>query len=149
MFYQADAYGRSGWSGVRAALARHGERIVGEATYKRGTKFTSVLRSQVEILKKANPDAVVCIGSYAACAAFARDAVDQGLRVPLANLSFVGSENLLKLLVEAHGDAEPYTRLLVNSLGRSELRGRVHPGGSRVSGIHATLRPQGTGGVGD
>ena len=33
----------------------------------------------------------------------------------MANLSFVGSENLLKLLLEAHEDAEPYTRLLVNS----------------------------------
>lgn len=27
VLYQADAYGRSGWAGVRAALARHGERI--------------------------------------------------------------------------------------------------------------------------
>ena len=27
VFYQADAYGRSGWAGVRTALARHGERI--------------------------------------------------------------------------------------------------------------------------
>ncbi len=115
VFYQADAYGRSGWSGVRAALARHGETIAGEATYARGTKFTSIMRAQVDILKRANPDAVICIGSYAACAAFARDAVDIGLRVPMANLSFVGSENLLKLLLEAHEDAEPYTRLLVNS----------------------------------
>ena len=115
VFYQADAYGRSGWSGVRAALGRHGGTIAGEATYSRGTKFTNIMRAQVEILKKANPDAVICIGSYAACAAFARDAVDLGLRVPMANLSFVGSENLLKLLLEAHEDAEPYTRLLVNS----------------------------------
>ncbi len=115
VFYQADAYGRSGWSGVRTALARHGESVVGEATYKRGTQFTSILRAQVDILKKARPDAVICVGSYAACAAFARDAVDQDLRVPIANLSFVGSENLLELLVESHEDAEPYTRLLVNS----------------------------------
>ena len=115
VFYQADAYGRSGWSGVRAALARHGETIVGEATYKRGTKFTNIMRAQVDILKQVNPDAVICIGSYAACAAFARDAVDLGLRVPMANLSFVGSENLLKLLQEAHDDSTPYTRLLVNS----------------------------------
>ena len=115
VFYQADAYGRSGWSGVRAALDKHGETIVGEATYRRGEKFTSILRAQVEILQNANPDAVICIGSYAACAAFARDAVDLGLRVPMANLSFVGSENLLKLLREAREDAEPYTRWLVNS----------------------------------
>ena len=115
VFYQADAYGRSGWAGVRAALARHGLRIAGEATYSRGAPYTGTMRRQVEILKAASPDAVVCIGAYAACAAFARDAVDLGLEVPIANLSFVGSENMLKLLTEGREDSEPYTRLLVNS----------------------------------
>ena len=115
VFYQADAYGRSGWAGVRAALRRHGERIVGEATYRRGEKFTGTMRRQVESLLKDKPDAVICIGAYAACAAFARDAVDLGLRVPIANLSFVGSENLLKLLSEGRDDPQRYTDLLVNS----------------------------------
>ena len=115
VFYQADAYGRSGWAGVRAALKKHGGQIVGEATYRRGQRFTGTMRRQVEILTAASPDAVICIGSYAACAGFARDAVDLGLRVPIANLSFVGSENLLKLLTEDRVDPEPYTRLLVNS----------------------------------
>ena len=115
VFYQADAYGRSGWAGVRAALKKHGGQIVGEATYRRGQRFTGTMRRQVEILTAASPDAVICIGSYAACAGFARDAVDLGLRVPIANLSFVGSENLLKLLTEGRDDPEPYTRLLVNS----------------------------------
>ena len=115
VFYQADAYGRSGWAGVRAALRRHGERMVGEATYRRGTKFTAIMRRQVESLRAAQPEAVICIGSYAACAAFARDALDLGLRVPIANLSFVGSENMLKLLVEGRDEAQRYTELLVNS----------------------------------
>ena len=115
VFYQADAYGRSGWAGVRGALKQHGEQMVGEATYRRGEKFTGSMRKQVEILKTSRPDAVICIGSYAACAAFVRDAVDLGLRVPIANLSFVGSENLLKLLTEGPGDSDRYTRLLVNS----------------------------------
>ena len=115
VFYQADAYGRSGWAGVRAALKAHGERIVGEATYRRGQRFTGTMRRQVEILQAASPEAVICIGSYAACAAFARDAVDLGLRVPIANLSFVGSENLLQLLSEGREDAGGYTRFLVNS----------------------------------
>lgn len=114
VFYQADAYGRSGWAGVRGALKQHGEQMVGEATYRRGEKFTGSMRKQVEILKTSRPDAVICIGSYAACAAFVRDAVDFGLRVPIANLSFVGSENLLKLLTEGP-DSDRYTRLLVNS----------------------------------
>ena len=115
VFYQADAYGRSGWAGVRAALERHGEQLAGEATYRRGQRFTGSMRQQVEILKAASPDAVICIGSYAACAAFARDAIDLGLRVPIANLSFVGSENLLQLLSEGREDAATYTRYLVNS----------------------------------
>ena len=115
VFYQADAYGRSGWAGVRRALKPLGEQIVGEATYRRGSKFTGIMRDQVEILKGSRPDAVICIGAYAACAAFLRDAVDLGLRVPIANVSFVGSENLLNLIMQGRDDGERYTELLVNS----------------------------------
>ncbi|MXZ38491.1 MAG: ABC transporter substrate-binding protein, partial [Holophagales bacterium] len=48
-------------------------------------------------------------------AAFARDAVDVGVDVEIDNLSFVGSENMLKLLTEGQDDAERYTRQLINS----------------------------------
>ena len=115
VFYQNDAYGRSGWAGVREALARHGETIAGEATYTRGTQFGASMRRQVEILQARSPDAVICIGAYAACAAFARDAVDLGLHIPVANVSFVGSENLLKLLQDGRADPNSHTRYLVNS----------------------------------
>ncbi len=115
VFYQADAYGRSGWAGVRKALSAHGEQIVGEATYQRGARFSGSMRPQVEILQRVNPDAIICIGAYGACAAFLRDAVNQGLEVPIANLSFVGSENLLQLITEGLEDSARYTRLLVNS----------------------------------
>lgn len=115
VFYQADAYGRSGWAGVRMALKKHGLKIVGEATYRRGTKFTASLRKQVELIQEAQPDAVICIGAYAACGAFARDAFDLGLRTPIANLSFVGSENMLKLLMDGNKKNQKYTRYLVNS----------------------------------
>lgn len=115
VFYQADAYGRSGWAGVRKALNAYGEKMVGEATYRRGTQFAGSMREQVEILKKSSPEAVICIGAYQACAAFLRDAVDFGLEVPIANLSFVGSENLLKLIQTGTSDSERYSKLLVNS----------------------------------
>ncbi len=115
VFYQIDAYGRSGWAGVREALARHGETIAGEATYARGTPFGASMRRQVDILKAHSPDAVICIGAYAACAAFARDAVDLGLHVPVANLSFVGSENLQRTVRERRSNPDSYTRFLVNS----------------------------------
>ena len=115
VFYQNDAYGRSGWAGVREALARHGEAIAGEATYMRGTQFGASMRGQVEILQARSPDAVICIGAYQACAAFARDAEDLGLHIPVANVSFVGSENLLALMREGRADADSHTRFLVNS----------------------------------
>jgi ABC-type branched-subunit amino acid transport system substrate-binding protein len=126
VFYQIDAYGRSGWDGVRKALAdeklhgRKGLLMAGEATYRRGAKFTDSMKEQVDILRGADPanapDAVICIGAYAACAAFIRDARDAGWDVPIANVSFVGSENLLALLQDAAGkDADFYTDRLINS----------------------------------
>jgi ABC-type branched-subunit amino acid transport system substrate-binding protein len=116
VFYQIDAYGRNGWEGVRAALGRHRLQIVGEATYRRGTPFKDCMKEQVEILRKCDPDAVISIGAYAACAAFIRDARDAGWNVPIANVSFVGSESLLGLLQEAgKASGKDYTTDLINS----------------------------------
>jgi len=116
IFYQADAYGRSGWDGVKRALSRYGLKIVGEATYRRGTKYTDSLKQQVDILKKTDADAVICIGAYAACAAFIRDARDSNWQVPIANVSFVGSESMLGLLLETGSKAgRDYTADLINS----------------------------------
>ena len=89
--------------------------MAGEATYTRGTQFGASMRRQVEILQARSPDAVICIGAYQACAAFARDAADLGLHIPVANVSFVGSENLLALMREGRADPDAHTRFLVNS----------------------------------
>ena len=116
VFYQADAYGRSGWNGVRMTLAKYGLKIVGEATYKRGTKYTESLKQQVEILMKSDADAVISIGAYAACAAFIRDTRDAGWDIPIANVSFVGSEFLIDLLLKTgQKNGKDYTLNLINS----------------------------------
>jgi ABC-type branched-subunit amino acid transport system substrate-binding protein len=116
VFYQADAYGRSGWDGVKRGLERHGLEIVGEATYRRGADFSDTFDLQVDILKEAGAEAIISIGSYQACAGFIRDARDADWDVPIANLSFVGSESLLSLLLEASRASEKdYTRNLINS----------------------------------
>lgn len=116
VFYQIDGYGRSGWDGVKSALQKHGLRMVEEATYKRGMPFTSSMKAQVEILRQANPDAVISIGAYGACAAFIRDARDAGWDVPIANISFVGSESMLQFLLDAgRANGKDYTTNLINS----------------------------------
>jgi ABC-type branched-subunit amino acid transport system substrate-binding protein len=116
VFYQIDSYGRSGWDGVRRALAAHGLKIAAEATYRRGARFDVSMRRQVEILRDKDPDAVICVGAYAACAAFVRDARNAGWEVPIANVSFVGSENLLVML-HRHGQkaGRDYAEGLINS----------------------------------
>jgi ABC-type branched-subunit amino acid transport system substrate-binding protein len=116
VFYQIDSYGRCGWEGVRNALTAHKLAITAEATYRRGAPFSTSMKAQVDILRKSDPDVVICVGAYAACAAFVRDARDSGWDVPIANVSFVGSESLLRLLTTAGKETgKDYTRDLVNS----------------------------------
>ena len=116
LFYQADAYGRSGWDGVRRALSANGLRIAAEATYRRGTDDARQLTEQVRILRSAGVDAVISIGAYPACAAFITNARDAGWRVPIANVSLVGSENLAALLADAaRSSGRDYSENLINS----------------------------------
>jgi ABC-type branched-subunit amino acid transport system substrate-binding protein len=116
VFYQADAFGRSGWDGVRKALAKHGLKIVAEATYRRGANEGQSFKPQVEILKKADPDAIISVGVYAAAAGFIRDARDAGWDGPIANISFVGRAFMLDIL-DANGrrTGRDYTVNLINT----------------------------------
>lgn len=117
VFYQADAYGRSGWDGVKKALAKSfGLKMVAEATYRRGAEYSQSFTQQVEVIRKASADAVIAIGAYAVSAAFIRDARNAGLNIPIANLSFVGSENMSDLLLRTSRTAsKDYTKDLINS----------------------------------
>ena len=116
VFYQIDAYGRSGTDGVARGLAQHGARIAAEATYHRGARFEQDMRVAVNALRDAGADVVLCTGAYQGCGAFVRSARDLGWSVPISNVSFVGSDAMLRLLV-AHGKSagRDYTRALVNS----------------------------------
>ncbi len=116
VYYQIDAYGRSGTDGVARGLAQHGARITAEATYPRGAKFTDDMTPAVQALQKAGVDVVLCTGAYQGCGAFVRSARDAGFLAPISNVSFVGSDAMLKLLVQ-HGktNGRDYTRALVNS----------------------------------
>lgn len=116
VFYQADAYGRTGWGGVRKALAQHGLQIAGEATYRRGSPYDQSYDSQVALMQRVKPDAIVCIGTYPACAGFVRDMRDRGVDTMVATISFVGSDAMLRLLANAEQKSgKDYTSRLVSS----------------------------------
>ena len=116
VIYQADAYGRAGWGGLREALNEHGLEIAGEATYRRGSPFDQSYDRQVAIMQRLQPDAVVCVGTYPACAGFVRDMRDRDVDCPVATISFVGSEAMRKLLFAAGQESnKDYTSRLVSS----------------------------------
>jgi ABC-type branched-subunit amino acid transport system substrate-binding protein len=116
VYSQADAYGRSGTDGVVRALAARGARVAVETTYPRGAKFEDDMGPAVNALRRTGVDVVLCTGAYQGCGAFVRTARDLGWTVPVSNVSFVGSDAMLRLLVQ-HGKAtgRDYTRALVNS----------------------------------
>jgi branched-chain amino acid transport system substrate-binding protein len=116
VYYQADAYGRSGTDGVARGLAGRGSKIVAEATYQRGSKFEDDMTPAAKALREAGADVILCTGAYQGCGAFVRSARDLGWGVPISNVSFVGSDAMLSLLVK-HGydKGRDYTRALINS----------------------------------
>lgn len=116
VFYQSDAYGRTGWDGVRRALKQRGLSIVSEAAYKRGANFDHDFSHEAQLLMGGSPDAVICIGTYASQAAIVRDLRNAGFEEPVAGVSFGDSDKMLELLKhEERRAGRVYTSDLVNS----------------------------------
>jgi branched-chain amino acid transport system substrate-binding protein len=101
LYLQDDAFGASGRDGAQRALKSHQLTVTAEATYPHGQKFEVSVAEQVRILREAKVQAVISVGSYQAAAAFIRDARAGGLTVPIHNVSFVGAEQMLRLLLDA------------------------------------------------
>jgi len=98
IFVQDDAYGASGRDGVHRALQAKGLGIVADTTYPRGQPYEKSVAAQVKILRDAGVDAIVAVGSYQACAALVRDARRSGWEVPIHDVSFVGADQMLRIL---------------------------------------------------
>ncbi|MBB5234779.1 ABC transporter substrate-binding protein [Deinococcus budaensis] len=116
VFYQLDAYGRSGTDAVARALAKRGARITAEATYRRGATADADMGAAMRHLREADVEVVLCTGAYQGVAAFIRSARDASWGVPITNLSFVSADNLLELL-QASGRqrGRDYTQALFNT----------------------------------
>jgi branched-chain amino acid transport system substrate-binding protein len=95
IFYQDDSYGRDGLAGVKLALEKRGLELTAESTYERNTKAVG---SAVRVLRRAEPEAVVMVGTYAPCAEFIRLARRSGFDPIFVNISFVGATALAKEL---------------------------------------------------
>ena len=95
ILYQDDSYGLAGLNGTRQALDRRDMELVSEGTYVRNT--TAVKRALLK-LRDSNPQAVIIIGAYRPAAEFIKWARRIGMRAVFVNISFVGSNDLLREL---------------------------------------------------
>ncbi|KWE92998.1 amino acid ABC transporter substrate-binding protein [Burkholderia ubonensis] len=100
VFYQDDGFGLAVLAGTRLALQRHGLDVVATGTFRRGT---TAVDSGLAAVLEGRPDVVIMVGPYTPIAAFMRAARHEGLKARLAAVSFVGTDDLLRL-VGADGD---------------------------------------------
>jgi branched-chain amino acid transport system substrate-binding protein len=95
IFYQDDAFGQAGLSGVKLALDKRRMGLVAEGSYERNT--TAVKRGLLSI-KNGRPEAVIMVGAYKPCAEFIKLAREIKLEAVFVNISFVGAEALAREL---------------------------------------------------
>ena len=91
VFHQNDGYGQAGFEGTSRALATHKLEPVAVGTVERNS--TDVATALAAILPK-NPEAIVQVGTYKACAVFVRLARKAGFMGTFYNVSFVGTQAL-------------------------------------------------------
>lgn len=91
VFYQNDAYGKAGLEGVTRALGKRQLKPAATATVERNTVDVA---AALNTILPAQPEAVVQIGAYKACAEFIKQARGKGYGGQFFNVSFVGSKAL-------------------------------------------------------
>jgi ABC-type branched-subunit amino acid transport system substrate-binding protein len=95
VFYQNDAYGEAGRKGTEIALTKRGMKIFSSGTVERNTLK---VEQAVKTINSTEPDAIVMVGAYAACAEFIKQMRNAGSGATFYNVSFVGSKALADAL---------------------------------------------------
>jgi len=95
VFYQNDAYGEAGRKGTEIALTKRGMKIFSSGTVERNTVK---VEEAVKTINSTEPDAIVMVGAYAACAEFIKRMRKAGSGATFYNVSFVGSKALADAL---------------------------------------------------
>ena len=98
IFYQYDAYGLDGLRGAELALLQYDAAPVAKSSYIRGTLQ---VEHGMERILDSDAEAVIMIGTYEPCAKFIKLAKAAGKNLLFYNVSFVGAEELARLLGEA------------------------------------------------
>jgi len=91
VFYQNDAYGKTGLDGTARALEARKFKVAATASVERNSVDVG---KAVDTMMQAQPDAIVLVSAYSSCAAFIKAMKARGYAGQFHNLSFVGSKAL-------------------------------------------------------
>jgi branched-chain amino acid transport system substrate-binding protein len=100
VIYPDDSFGDAVLAGVKEALKAHGAEPVAIASYKRQT---SQVGGAIDIVRAANPDAVVVVGPSNTVAPILQQAHNKGWKPLFSTVSFVGTD---ELITQAGNDAD-------------------------------------------
>ena len=95
VLYQDDSFGRTGYNGARAALARRGLEPVGVGLYPRNT---TAIKTALLDLSAARAEAIILVGAYEPVGTLISLAKSIGLESEFIAISFVGSNSLAEQL---------------------------------------------------
>lgn len=98
VFYQDDGFGQAVLSGTEKALKKRGLEVVAKGSFQRGT---TAVKTGLAAVMAGTPDAVVMVGPYTPLTEFIKAAREAGLKAGLATVSFVGTNDLVKLVGSA------------------------------------------------
>ncbi len=108
IFYQDDAFGRAGLTGVQRALEKRGMKPAAAASFERNTIAVKVALLTIE---KSKPEAVILVGPYRPCAEFIKLARRFDVNPIFVTISFVGS-NALANELKADGSGVVITQVV-------------------------------------
>jgi len=92
VFYQDDSFGLAVLMGTEKALKRRGLEVVGKGSFPRNSL---AVETGLNAIIASKPEAVVMVGPYAPLAEFVKKAKQAGLNVPMATVSFVGTDDFI------------------------------------------------------
>ncbi|SMF18778.1 ABC transporter substrate-binding protein [Pseudobacteriovorax antillogorgiicola] len=97
VFFQKDAYGKAGLSGVKKALGSHKLEVLAKGNYRRNSLR---VEKAIEKLKQEKLDAIIMIGAYQPCAEAIKKmkSMAEFKGTQFANISFVGTSELINEL---------------------------------------------------
>lgn len=95
IFYQDDSFGRDVLAGVKTHLDRRGLELAAEGTFEPNTRAVG---AALKVIRRAEPEAVILVGTYGPCAEFIKMAHRSGFNPTFSAVSFVGGNALAKEL---------------------------------------------------